>query len=404
MPESTWQEIRRRFVLSRRFSDFSYMALGPVPVSTASAIEAASRALDDGALEYADAHNPHKSKLVFEAVSEYFEIAESLIAHTHSTTMGLAQLYGGIVMRPGQEILTSQNEHFTTLEALRLRRLRDGTPFRQIPLFADSRKISTAEILKNLERGIRPETRVLALTWVYSSDGVKLPMSEIAALVRHCNKTRSIAARILFVIDGVHGFGVEDVTFDRLGCDLFAAGCHKWIFGPRGTAILCGTEEAWHQVVSIVPSFSDPASGIARQFQPGGIQALENIWAMADAFRFIMSIGKKQIQERVHDLATQLKDGIRTMSHVDLRTPLSSDHSSGIVCFDVTGKTAADVVDCLMAKHRVKATESGIDSAVGHTHARLSPGILNTPHEVDAAIRAVGSMAPPAFPPSGPVP
>ena len=46
--------------------------------------------------------------------------------------------------------------------------------------------------------------------------------------------------RVLLCVDGVHGFGVEETSPAELGCDLFAAGCHKWLFGPRGTGLLWG--------------------------------------------------------------------------------------------------------------------------------------------------------------------
>ncbi|PWQ88693.1 aminotransferase, partial [Enterococcus faecium] len=84
-----------------------------------------------------------------------------------------------------------------------------------------------------------PQTRVLGMTWVHSGSGVKLPVGQIGALVHEANRNRDENDRILYVIDGVHGFGVEDMRFADLQCDYFIAGTHKWMFGPRGTGIIC---------------------------------------------------------------------------------------------------------------------------------------------------------------------
>ena len=59
------------------------------------------------------------------------------------------------------------------------------------------------------------------------------------------NKKRAEADRVLLCVDGVHGFGVEQESVGDLGCDFFVAGCHKWMFGPRGTGIVWGRADAW---------------------------------------------------------------------------------------------------------------------------------------------------------------
>src|SRR3712207_7216740 len=41
----------------------------------------------------------------------------------------------------------------------------------------------------------------------------------------------------------------------ELGCDLFVAGCHKWLFGPRGTGIVWATPEAWNALAAVIPTF-----------------------------------------------------------------------------------------------------------------------------------------------------
>jgi selenocysteine lyase/cysteine desulfurase len=98
---------------------------------------------------------------------------------------------------------------------------------------------------------------VLALTWVHSSTGLKLPLRRIAETLDRINADRDEADRVLFCVDGVHGFGIEDVVLADLGCDFLMAGCHKWLFGPRGTGIVAGTKRGWDAVLPPIPSFID---------------------------------------------------------------------------------------------------------------------------------------------------
>ncbi|MGE0683093.1 MAG: aminotransferase class V-fold PLP-dependent enzyme, partial [Candidatus Binatia bacterium] len=115
---------------------------------------------------------------------------------------------------------------------------------------------SQEEIVDTLVKAVQPRTRVVAVTWVHSSTGVKLPIRRMAEALATINATRSEADRVLLCVDGVHGFGVENVHLADLGCDFFIAGCHKGIFGPRGTGLVWGKPEAWPLAPEIIPSFS----------------------------------------------------------------------------------------------------------------------------------------------------
>ncbi len=53
----------------------------------------------------------------------------------------------------------------------------------------------------------------------------------------------------------VHGLGAEDTPVADLGCDVFMAGTHKWLYGPRGTGVVWATPEAWDELDVTIPPF-----------------------------------------------------------------------------------------------------------------------------------------------------
>src|SRR6185436_8876658 len=180
-------------------------------------------------------------------------------------------------------------------------------------------------------------TRVLALTWVYSNTGVKMPIAEIADwLAKDVNAFRAPSDQVLLCVDGVHGFGTEAVSFSQMGCHFLVAGCHKWIYGPRGTGIWCGTKEAWEQYVPISPTSSREQKPGLRN-SPGGVHPYEHQWALEEAFRFLLAVGPGDIQSRVHGLASAVKHELASIPGLSVITPMSPTLSSGIVCFDVPG-------------------------------------------------------------------
>jgi isopenicillin-N epimerase len=92
-----------------------------------------------------------------------------------------------------------------------------------------------------------------------SAGRLKLPLQQkqIGQAIAEVNAGRDVDDRVLVSIDGVHGFGVENINLEDLGIDFFSAGCHKWLFGLRGTGILWANDRAWAASRPLIPIFVD---------------------------------------------------------------------------------------------------------------------------------------------------
>jgi selenocysteine lyase/cysteine desulfurase len=300
-------------------------------------------------------------------------------------------------MRSDHEVLTSDNEHPATVDVLTARAERETRPpHKTVALYRDSATATAREIVDNVRAALTPKTRILTLTWVSSANGVKLPIAEIARQVTAANDDRDPDNRLLFVVDGVHGFGIENETFAALGSDFFVAGCHKSIFGPRGTGVIYGKEDAWPAVIPFTailagaPGTHQPAW----RHIPGGVRAYEHQWAMAAAFRFHLDVlGKSDVEARVHGLASRFKAELALVPGVHIATPHDAQMSSGIVCFDVDGLPATTVVARLEAD-RIIASTSASDRTTPSTHVRFAISVLNSDDDVSRAIEAITRLAP----------
>jgi selenocysteine lyase/cysteine desulfurase len=144
-------------------------------------------------------------------------------------------LYGGLALQQDQEILTTTHDHYSTDVSLRLRAERTGATVRRISLYEELSTISRESLVKKLVGQVRVHTRIVAVTWVHSSTGLKLPIAEMAKALENINASRAEKDRIIFCVDGVHALGVEDFRLSDLGCDFFVAGTHMNGPGPSPT-------------------------------------------------------------------------------------------------------------------------------------------------------------------------
>lgn len=395
-----WEDVRGQFPLDRGTIHMSMMLLASHPKPVKDAIEYHRGKFDENPALYWEDHFTTAEPGVQEAAANYLDAEPGEIALTGSTTEGLGTLYTGFNLNEGDEILTTTHDHYSTVKGLDYAAQKNGASIRRISLYDNPAEASVAEIVERMKAGVRPATKLVAVTWVHSSTGVKLPIRTIAEAIAEINSRRSATDRISLSVDGVHGFGIENVTMEELGCDFFVAGTHKWLFGPRGTGIIWAKEDAWDRVTPTVPPFSYAAYarylGLGDQearipfgdmVSPGGFHAFEHRWALGEAFDFHMKIGKEKIERRTHQLSSMLKEGLDQMNHVTLHTPVSPELSSGINCFEVDGMTPQEIVNKLHEKHIIAST-----SPYRTSYARLTPCIVNTEKEVRACIKAIENI------------
>jgi selenocysteine lyase/cysteine desulfurase len=401
-----WDSVRREFQLAPDYIHLALFFLASHPRQVRQAIERYRDAIDANPLLTVDSalFEPVGGGLplqVCRAIANYIGGDAQDIALTQNTTTGLALLYHGLPLREGDEILTTTHDHYVHHESIRLATARCGATWRKIALFDSYDAISPDEIAERIRKAIGPNTRAVGVTWVHSSSGVRLPITRIAETLADVNRGREEKDRVLLIVDGVHGLGVEDPKITALGCDAFSAGTHKWLFGPRGTGFLWAKPAVWQRMRPMVPSFTSPeifeaweqerdpqSPARAAWFSPGGFQAYEHFWALPEAIRFHQNIGSARITSRIHELNAQIKEGLARMAHVQLYTPRDENLSAGMVCFDVKGTKPEEVVKRLLARRIVSST-----TPYRVSYARVACSIVNTPQEVETVLRAIRSLA-----------
>jgi selenocysteine lyase/cysteine desulfurase len=393
-----WASLRAQFPLTRDYVHMATFLLASHPRSVAAAIERHRKALDENPADYWHEHHKGKDASIRAAAAEYTGGSGNQIALTDSTTMGLGLVYNSLRLAPGDEVVAGAQGHYSTLMALQHRTQRDAATVRTVDFYTEPATATVDEIVTRMVASIGERTRALAVTWVHSSTGVKMPIAAMAAALRELNATRDEADRVLLCVDGVHGFGNQAERVEDLGCDVFMAGTHKWMFGPRGTGIIWARPAAWKRFTPIIPSFGPnylvwygtlPAAAVpvGDLMTPGGFHSFEHRWALPEAFALHAALGRERVHERIAALNTRCKQGLSELKHVKLHTPMDPGLSAGINCFEVEGVTPDDYV--------ARLHEQGIiasSSPYRVSYPRLAPGLLNDEAEVDRAVRAVAGL------------
>jgi len=287
-------DLRAQLPVLDRIEYLNAGTTGPVPRrGYEAAVESLRRQLDEGrsgheffegCVERGDLLRTRMAALMGAELGE--------IALTGSTTDGVNVVLGALELGPGDEVLTSDEEHPGVLAPLGRVRERLGVSVRVAP-FAE------------LAAAVGPETRVVACSHVSWKTGQVVDSAALAA------------TNALVLLDGAQGLGAVPVDVRTLGCDFYAASGQKWLCGPNGLGYLYAREQLLGDLPAPWPGYgnlADATRGLefdlhpdARRLSVGFPPPHHVEWALA-ALDLLEGAGVRELQARAADLADGLAE------------------------------------------------------------------------------------------------
>lgn len=155
-------------------------------------------------------------------MAEFFNCHDAEVVFNSGGTEGDNTAIFGL-LRPGDHFITTSIEHSAILQAAH----RMDSQGVQTTFIAPqpSGLIDPADI----QRALRPETRLISVMLANNETGVLQPVEEIGRIARE--------AGVIFHIDAVQGAGKVPLDVRRFGCHLCSISAHK-MHGPKGVGAM----------------------------------------------------------------------------------------------------------------------------------------------------------------------
>src|ERR1700675_2096344 len=221
-----WAALRKQFLIPE---DEVYLNNGTVGSSPAPVL----RAIFDGynTTEKLDQHDPEDYPIWgYAAWNEFRDPLAAFvgcnrdeIALLRNATEANSYIANGVDMKPGDEVLMTDQEHPGGEHPWNLRAKRYGIVVKKITL---PRPVENpAQVLNLFSDAITPRTRVLFFSHISTFSGVVLAAKELCKLAR--------SKGIISAVDGAHVPGMMRLDLHELGCDMYSSTPHKWWQPPK---------------------------------------------------------------------------------------------------------------------------------------------------------------------------
>jgi selenocysteine lyase/cysteine desulfurase len=373
--EDFWRDIQQAFTVDRNIINFNNGGVSPSP-----------KIVQDAMRRYLEISNlapvytmwrlldPEVETVRTRLAGEFgCDREEMAIVRNASEALETCQL--GLDLKPGDEVLTTDQDYPRMLTTWDQRARRDGLVIRKISIPTPPGSLS--EITARFEQAITPKTKVIHFCHITNLTGQIYPVKDICRLAR----SRGIEA----IVDGAHAFAQFPYKLADLDCDYYGTSLHKWLLAPHGTGFLYVRKS---KIPKLWPLMAAPDSltGDIRKFEQFGTHPAANFLAIGEALAFHQALGVERKAARLRYLRQVWTDRLTAQPKFSSRTSKDPSQSAGLGLLSIEGMDPGKLTEKLFDQHRILVT--GIKHA-DFEGIRITPNIYSTMEEMDRFCAAV---------------
>ncbi|MGH9628108.1 MAG: aminotransferase class V-fold PLP-dependent enzyme [Bryobacteraceae bacterium] len=296
------------------------------------------------------------------------DMEEIAITRNASEALEIVQL--GLDLKPGDEVLTTNQDYPRMITTWQQRERRDGIILKQITFPVPPPGLDF--LAKRIEENLTPKTKVIHICHITNRTGQIFPVKKI------CQMGRDRGIEV--IVDGAHAFAQFPFTHEDLDCDYYGTSLHKWVLAPIGTGMLYVRKSKIGKIWPMMPAPESMLDNI-RKFEEIGTHPASQRNAITEALNFHESIGAERKAERFRYLRTRWSDRLRRLSGVKILNSDDPEQSCGIGFVSVDGFDAPGLAKHLWEKHRIWTT--AIVTPGEYQGLRITPNVYTTLEEID---------------------
>jgi len=327
---------------------------------------------------------------VREEIAELFHAPDPMkviftLNGTHAINLALSGL-----LRAGDHVVTSGIEHNAVMRPLRA--LEKKGVLAAIVRCAPDGSLDPFDI----ERAIKPETKLVVINHASNVTGTLLPVAEIAKSVRRAGS--------LLLVDAAQTAGALPIDIQAEGIDLLAFTGHKGLLGPPGVGgLVMGDRLNAAEMEPLVRGGTGSRSesdiqpeDLPDKFESGTLNGV-GIAGLGAGVRVVRQQGIEEIRAREINLTRVLVEGLEEIPGITVYGPADPRCRTAVVSFTAVGRRVSGIglrldeefgILCRVGLHCAPAAHRTIGTFPEGT-VRLAPGFSTTEQDIHSVLQAL---------------
>jgi len=370
LDEDYWANIRNAFTVDRNVINFNNGYCSPAPIPVQDAMKRYLEYSDMGPIQTMVSVLYPQIERVREHLAQVAGCSPEEMAITRNSSESNEIVQYGLDLKPGDEVLTTDQDYPRMLTTFRQRERRDGIVLKTISFPVPV--LSADDLYNRIESAVTPKTRLILICHITNRTGVIFPVRRICDMAH--------AKGIPVMVDGAHAFNHFPFKLSELNCDYYGVSLHKWTCAPIGTGFLYVRKERIPQTWSLMASDTKQVNDI-RKFEEIGTHPAANPNAISEALVFNENIGIPRKAARLRYLRDRWAHRLRENPKVKILHSESPELSCGIGFISFNGVDAGKMYEELLGKYNIITAHVALEGQ--YDGLRITPHIYSTLRDVD---------------------
>ena len=381
--ETYWREIQFAFTLDRSLINLNNGNQCPSPTVVH---EACKRYMDSSnqAPVYHRGLIERNIETARRRLAGEFGADPEEIAITRNASESLQIAQNGLDLKPGDEIITTEQDYGRMLTTWDQRARRDHIKITRLDFPCPT---TQADLLQRFERAITRQTKVLHFCHITNQSGQLFPVRDLSLMARQ----RGITT----IVDGAHALAHFPFKLRDLEMDYYGVSLHKWLLAPLGTGLLYVRKD---RIASTWPLQAAPERNDTdiRKFEEIGTSPAATKAAINEAIAFQQAIGLERKAARLRYLTLRWANELKKNPRIKLHSSLEPGQTWGLAVVSIDGIDSNKLVPYLWDKYRIVITtvghENTKDPSLTYRGLRVTPNIYTPLEEIDTFVEAMQTV------------
>jgi isopenicillin-N epimerase len=253
------QNLKQYFLLREDITFLNFGSFGACPKPVFEVYQNFQLELEQEPVQFIATNGLKYLATAREALGNYLYCDKDDIVYVTNPSYAVNAIAKSFNLKPGDEILTTDLEYGACDRTWEYYCKKAGANYvrQHMPLPIQSKE----EFVSAFFKGLSSKTKLVFISHITSSTGLRLPVEEICAVAKEKG--------IMTFVDGAHAPGQIPLNLQDAPFDFYTGACHKWMMTPKGSSFLYVKKEYQSMVDPLVISW-----GYQARF-PSGSQFLD---------------------------------------------------------------------------------------------------------------------------------
>jgi isopenicillin-N epimerase len=341
--------LKQQFLLRDDITFLNFGAFGACPKPVFEKYQSFQSELEQEPVNFIQVKGPEYLKTARIALANFLHCNADDVVYVTNPSYAVNIIAKSFDLKPGDEVLTTNLEYGACDRTWKYYCGKKGATYvrQKIRFPLESKE----DFITQFVNGITTNTRIIFISHITSSTGLRLPVEEICSIAKEKG--------IITFVDGAHAPGQVEVNLSTLQADIYTGACHKWMLAPKGSSFLYVNKQLQHLFDPLLISWGYESmkpshSQFLDYHQMQGTRDYSAFLSTPAAIQFMRENNWDAVSKECRMITQNNAERFCTLLNAEPLCPVSDDFIGQIYSIPIKTKDPEKLKDVLYEKYKIQ--------------------------------------------------